>query len=558
MNNIFSKFFVFFIFLQAQIFCDVTYSSNSSLTDDKRLQLSDVAIFTTTLTLDGAGFSFILPFTNDQVLIVQNSAIVTLTNILLQNFSPSHVSLGSGSSLTFGSGTYISLLKNESLNSTLKLAGTCVLDGGSKMISLGSSGVIEAQSGGSVTLRDLIIYDVNATNLRCADNTASINFDNVKIINRNVWNFATGAFAVTNNLSMLGGGTFVYQSAYASTINDNSTLFLTDGMTFSYDPAKGVSQAVAGQQNLVFTNTSSKLWLDGVTLKVTNTGMRITKCSMQFDRNCSIYSDAKLTDTLHALILGDTTINNDPAIIFGPDAKINLESGVIEYDVREKINLKFGDSVLLRHKTFGLYIERDPALNVGGFASTVYGSTTPSSNSHLYVGAGNSSQTWGSGLLETEVLTGSSYVKFVLASPYVSLSFFPYITAGAVNVVSTPTPPYYAILAHAAYDSYDYNPIRIYKKGGLVGQNIFEGDEVYIMTYYAGFARYLGSNNITYSGPFKEIFQYASVTQPANLDSQLTWIVEAINEKAYLSIPTNYSGTAPNVSGWPSAATFQF
>ncbi len=558
MNNFFSKFFVFFIFLQAQIFCDVTYSTNTTLSTDVRLALSNLANFTATLTLDGAGFYFILPPKNDQVLIVSNSVTATLTNILLQNFSPSHISLGSGSSIVFGSGSYLSLLKNEALTSTLKLSGSCVLDGCSKMISLGSGGVIEAQAGSNITIRDLTIYDVNGTNVRCADNTASITFDNVKIINRNSWYFANGSFSVKNNLNFAGGGKFVYQSAYASTINDNSTLFLSDAMTFSYDPSKGSSQAVAGQQNLVFTNSSSKMICDGVTLKITNTGMRLTKGTIQFDRKNLIYSDANLTDTAHALILGDGVFLNDPQIILGPDSRISLESGVIQYECSERVDLKFGDSVLLRHKSFGLYIERNPALNVGGFASTVYGSTTPSSNSYLYVGAGNSSQTWGSGLLETAVLTGSSYVKFVLAPPYVSISFFPYTTGGAISVVSVPTPPYYAILAHAAYDSYDYNPIRIYKKSGFVGQKIFEGDEVYIMTYYGGFARYLGSSNLTYSGSFKEIFQYASATQPANLDSQLTWVVESINEKAYLSIPTNFSGSAPNVSGWPAASTYQF
>ena len=558
MKKFFFSFFLSLFF--SSLLADVTLSSGTSFSSDQRWSAANKLIIDATLTTSstspGGVTSF--PCNADQSLVVNNSYTYTIQNMFLKYLSPDHISLGTGSSIIFDSGAAIFFLKNETLNYTWKFGTSSALDGNNKTLTLGSSGILEVQAGGHLTLKDITLYEVLGTNLRCADNTGTITFDNVKIVNRNSWSFQNGAFAVKNTLAMTGGGKFVYQSAYASTINDNSTLFLTDGMTFSYDPAKGSGQAVAGQQNLVFTNTSSKLWCDGVTLKITNTGMRLTKGTLQFERASSVYVDAAITNTARALILGDGVSSNDPQINFGPDAKVALETGVIQYECRERVDLKFGDSVLLRHKSFGIYIERNPALNVGGFASTVYGSTTPSSNSYLYVGAGNSSQTWGSGLLETEVLTGSSYVKFVLAPPYVSISFFPYTTAGTVNVVSVPTPPYYAILAHAAYDSYDYNPIRIYKKSGFVGQKIFEGDEVYIMTYYGGFARYLGSSNLTYSGSFKEIFQYASATQPANLDSQLTWVVESINEKAYLSIPTNFSGTAPNVSGWPAASTYQF
>ncbi len=507
-----------------------------------------------TSTLSGNGHKIKFSDRSATQLTVANSVTLTTSDLVLEDLQPSQISLGSGSAIIFGNNTTVRLGKNSTLNSTWKFSGTSMLDGESKMLTLGSSGVIETQASSTLTLKDLTIYDVNNTNLRCLDNTGSIIFDNVKIINRNRWRFQNGSFAVTNNLSMLGGGTFSYESAYASTINDNSSLLFSDNMTFSYDPAKGAQQAVASQQNLVFTNSSSKLICDGISLKITNTGMRLTNGTLQLERINNIQSDANTTDSSRGLILGNGIYLNNLFLSIGPDSQMNLETGVLKYENQERPSLKFGDTILLRHKTYGLYFDWgiDDILN---FASTVVGNTSPTTRSYLYVAPGDVQTTWGTGILETPVLTGSSYIKFVMKSPDVSISVYPY----PAPIISTPTPPYYAMLAHRVLDSYTYNPLRIYKKGGSVGQQIFPGDEVYIMTYYNGFARFLGSSNITFSGAYKELFQYASATQPANLNSELTWVVEDIRPQAYLDNSTNYNaiGTV-SVSGWPSAATYQF
>ncbi len=557
--NFLKLFLLFFCTSFFSVKCDITYSSNSTETTDRRVDNSgNAVVFSANLTLDGAGYIYSFPptYSSSNFLVVNNSVSATITNLMFQYLRPEHVALGSGSDLIFGNGCNIQLGDSSTLSYVLKFGGaSSILDGRHKTLTLGSSGVIEVQSGGNLTLRNITLYDVMGTNLRCADNTATITFDNVKIINRNSWSFATGAFAVINNLTLAGGGNFVYQSAYASTVNDNSTLFLTDGMTFSYDPAKGSGQAVAGQQNLIFTNTSSKLWCDGVTLKVTNTGMRLTKGTLQFDRKCSMYSDANLSDTSHALILGDKNSDNDPQVIFGPDAKVALESGVLEYDLVEYPNLKYGDGLVLKHKAYGFYLYWGP-FDTGFGQRYVVGNPIQTASSGFYVEPALSSFRFGVGVVGTNVLTGDllRFDNMVDNVNFVSIAFYPY-----PPLVSTPQPPYGSVTVH---NSVVFGACRLYKKGGSVGTSITLGDSVYWWRFYSGAVGYIGSKNLTYSTSYKEIINYQmpdnTPAQPPNMDSDYIWEVFSIIQKAYLTGPANDNIFGVPGESWPAASNYQF
>ncbi len=539
---------------------NLMFAGSSTLAYDYNLSEDHTLTATTTGTLNGNGHKIRFSDHAATQLTVNNSVTLTLTEVVLDDLVPSHISLGSGSDIIFGTNSSVRLAKNCTLNTTWKFAGNSMLDGRNKMLTLGSSGIIEAQAGANLTLKDLTIYDVNGTNVRCASNTATITFDNVKIVNRNAWNFATGAFAVTNNLTLAGGGKFVYQSAYASTVNDNSTLFLTDGMTFSYDPAKGSDQAVAGQQNLVFTNTSSKLWCDGVTLKITNTGMRVTKGTIQFDRKTAIYSDAALTDTAHGLILGLAMSDNDPQIILGPDAKVSIETGVVEYELVEDPSLRYGDSVVLRHKTYGLYWHWDGAFNfLNQYNLNLLGVTTSTAQCVYYVGPGDTSNRWGT--VRTNFVLSGDVIRFESVITGRAVNYYPFTAA-----TSTPTPPYYQPNLKLDNDGYYLAGAVLYKKGASFGSKITKGDEVYIMSMIpTGTPAYIGSSNLNLPNPasaYKEIYMYVmpdnSITQPPSFTTNFIWIVEQINYGAYVNQPSGTgASTSQGFSSWPRA-NYQF
>ncbi len=544
---------------------NLTFAGSSTLAYDYNLSEDHTLTATTTGTLNGNGHKIRFSDHAATQLTVNNSVTLTLSEVVLDDLQPSHISLGSGSDIIFGTNSCVRLAKNCTLNSTWKFAGNSMLDGRNKMLTLGSSGIIEAQAGANLTLKDLTIYDVNGTNVRCASNTATITFDNVKIINRNAWNFATGAFAVTNNLTLAGGGKFVYQSAYASTINDNSTLFLTDGMTFSYDPAKGSSQAVAGQQNLVFTNSSSKMICDGVTLKITNTGMRLTKGTIQFDRKCFVYSDANLTDTAHGLILGDGLYLNDPQIVLGPDSRLSLESGVLEYDLIEDGYLKYGDGIVLKHSNYGTYLSNSLTGAGGAYGNNGVGDSSVTDYSRFFIQPGDVSTRFGTGFIGTNVKSGDVVRFESFATPPGGSGSFLGIILDHPAVVSTPSPPYYTVLFYFAVQGFVYYAHRIYKKSGAIGDKIGLGDQVYIQTGLNGSftAAYVGSSNLTY-GIYKEVFYYKvadlTATPPPNFTTQFLWNIDTLIKQAYLLNPSNSAVSGGGSSSWAAnpASTYQF
>ncbi len=499
---------------------NLTFAGSSTLAYDYNLSEDHTLTATTTGTLNGNGHKIRFSDHAATQLTVNNSVTLTLSEVVLDDLQPSHISLGSGSDIIFGTNSSVRLAKNCTLNTTWKFAGNSMLDGRNKMLTLGSSGIIEAQAGANLTLKDLTIYDVNGTNVRCASNTATITFDNVKIVNRNAWNFATGAFAVTNNLTLAGGGTFVYQSAYASTINDNATLFLTDGMTFSYDPAKGSSQAVAGQQNLVFTNTSSKLWCDGVTLKITNTGMRLTKGTLQFDKSNSVYVDAATTNMARALILGDGDYRNDPQINFGPDAKVSLEAGGIQYELAEDNIIRAGDMITLKNTLYNFYLISVPEQN--GAHSGYLGAHAAKSNYSQWT----FTQTTGvaSGIFRATVNFVNNYGT---QGGYITLHKSGHIGAQTARV-SAPLPPYYIAPAVGVYQQYYI----IQNSGGRT--DLRYGDIISFPVVDGGSSTpigYLGSSNLSFVAPYdgqtyKEVYSYidGSANPPPN--SSHFWLVE--------------------------------
>ncbi len=463
-----------------------------------------------TSTLSGNGHKIKFSDRSATQLTVANSVTLTTSDLVLEDLQPSQVSLGSGSGIIFGNNTTVRLGKNCTLNSTWRFSGTSTLDGQNKMLSLGSSGVIETQANSTLTLKDLTIYDVNGTNLRCLNNTGSIIFDNVKLINRNRWRFQNGAFSVLNNLSFLGGGIYSYESAYASTINDNSSLIFSDAITFSYDPAKGAQQAVAGQQNLVFTNTSSKLICDGITLKITNTGMRLTKGTIQFDKNNSIYSDANVNDKSHGLIFGLQDYVSDPQIIIGPDSKIIVETGVVEYE-NEDNTIPTGGAIVIKNNLYNTYLQNSPYELGGGHEHELIANTSKINDVKWYF-----TQLGGQ---SKGVFAGTN--SYGIQGGYINLpTSYNYIYFSPAATVSTPYPPY-----NRAFALGQANQEYIIQGGGA-RTNLQYGDVISFPLRFSGnIIGYLGTSNLTYGG-YKEIYVYinGSNTPPPN-NSHL-WTVE--------------------------------
>ncbi len=480
---------------------DVTYSSGTTLTSDLRLSLSQRAIFNATLTLNGSGFLYDFPSTPDPVLIVNNSFTATLQNLLLRNFSTSHLSLGSGSSIIFGDKTVLQLLFDQTLTQTLNFSGSSNIIGNQNTVDLGT-GKIVINAGGSLRFCNIKLKNITNLNLVCADNTASMIFENTTISIPNKWNFSTGSFSVLKNVKITDG-IFCYASGMSSTIKQNSSLIFTNNLTFSYDPAKLSGQAVASKTNLTFSDTSSWLFLDNSSLFITSTGMHLCKGSLGIIGKNILYSDATLSAS-EGLCFGDgTSITNDLNVtnFNSPSASLDIKRGSATYqnvEVQQITYLKYGDLFSLKNNAFGFYLGYTAPVDYsGGWLEYVGRSlSSPDNTVQFYAQQDDTPSRWGSQGGTPGLYTGSKigqpvksgdsfrFERFYSASqpfqtnPNSRMPFFiydqPAPTTSGANYKR----------ANIGLNNSAYSYImRIYKQGGNVGDPITENDLVYIVGY---------------------------------------------------------------------------
>jgi hypothetical protein len=231
---------------------------------------------TSNLTLDGG--NYYVQFSRAQVGMIDIAANknALLQNIVLKDFDPAHISLGSNSTVKFGDGVVIELADNISLNYTLSFVGNGVINGKGNTCTFEDLSGLVLSSGKTLTLANLVCDGVKDTgNLR----SISLYGATSKLILRDTDLYLDGTFTLTQGkVDILGssalygnGKTFAYQSSDDLTILKNSCLRCDFGLTFSYD------SLAAARDKIVFNDSlSSLLHLNGATLHATHTGLDVT------------------------------------------------------------------------------------------------------------------------------------------------------------------------------------------------------------------------------------------------------------------------------------------
>jgi len=121
-------------------------------------------------------------------------------------------------------------------NVTLTVEGNCVLNGNAHQLLFGSSGGIVITPGSSLMLKNIILDSLSGTMVRCEDDTATLSLHNVTWTQIGDTQFANGTLHVFGECIINGPNTqFNYESSQTSTIHENSTLLLTQGVTLRYD-----------------------------------------------------------------------------------------------------------------------------------------------------------------------------------------------------------------------------------------------------------------------------------------------------------------------------------
>jgi hypothetical protein len=567
---------------------DTTYSTTTTIAADKYLSSSNRIIFnTSSIFFRAAGFSLQCPITPDPVIIVNAGITCTFQSMLIRDFNDAHLSFGnSSSSIIFNGSVTFHTILDQTLTHTLKLSGTTnFFIGNNNRIDMGT-GCIAVQAGGSLTIANVNLVNVTATNLGCVDDTGSITFSNVSISTPGSWNWKFGSFAIDGNMEITDG-IFAYTSSITSSILSNSKLRLSNNVTFSYAPKVLSGQTKASPLNLTFTDASSWLSLNGCSLCVTRTGLQLLKGSLEIIGKNYLYSDA-LTTTMPGLILGDgTDPDNDFQVKkFNANlSNINVKKGFLTYQNAGNTPIKYGNAIVLKHKNYGTYLKVSPSLIAAAgtnWHTLCCASTKPTDSSARFFierpgngtsrfdGAGTQVRSGDIIRLESVSLQGSVDTSNGTTNSNCG-SWLYLIYNQFLPPVSTPMPPYQAITLHYDTDSESQyvtvgNTCRIYKNGGNIGDFIMSGDNIYIVSwYYDGTYHpiYLGSSNLSYTDG-KEAYIYCDTTtgqpkQPPSFTSNFLWTIAENTEAAYqTAVNVRYVSYGFDLTGWPDASTYQW
>lgn len=278
-----------------------------------------------------------------KLLYIEDNTDGILYHVVLKAFSTKYLRFGSNSSLAFGDMTTVELESDEDLVETLTFEGECNFDGKGQTLDLSSGNGIElrdnkAKWGKRTSLRfkDVIIKGLSGTSIRCLDNTATITFDNVKLLLADDYTFSTGHFEIFNdtsvhNVSSSDNVTFLFQpDGVASKVLSCGTLHLDKGVTFHYDPIDN-SDIVNDQRRLLFDDDKSILSLNQATFHASGIGVRLLKGAMIVDHKCTLNSDGIILN--RAIHFGDgNSSSNDFHIDIMPGAELNAASGFVNYD----------------------------------------------------------------------------------------------------------------------------------------------------------------------------------------------------------------------------------
>ncbi len=223
------------------------------------------------ITLDGNGFLIQFPRQHIPVIQVANGKHVIIQNLVLRDFSASHVSLGAGSTLIFGGSTQIELAQNEELSQTWTFSGgTSRISGRNAELALDQN-AIAVWRNTTLQIEETNLTGIGQNRLHCLGQDSKIEMNNGSLTLSENYSFTIGAIDIRGDVTWEGfEQIFAYTSPNPLTILTDSTLRFDRYFTFSYDSQNPVDP----KAQFVFQDPSSRLWLDGSTFYSTHTGAR--------------------------------------------------------------------------------------------------------------------------------------------------------------------------------------------------------------------------------------------------------------------------------------------
>ena len=258
-----------------------------------------------------------------------------------------------------GNGGTITLQADATLSDTWSINGEITIDGNGYSLDLGNTGEIYLTSNASVTFRNIILRNISGMNIRCVDDTGGITLDNVRWIQENDASFVRGTLTIINKVKMVGNKkSFTYFSSQASIIKAESTLKLSEGFIFKYQPGS------TEKDLLVFESSTARLELDRAEFNALATGVNLTKGTIYIRGNSTFSADVGQYVN-EGITIGDGTSAGDCTVCIKSGGTFTYDNGSLNYkNVKANSWLMESDNSKLKMKT-GTTLRLYESLNLG-------------------------------------------------------------------------------------------------------------------------------------------------------------------------------------------------
>lgn len=192
---------------------------------------------------------------------------------------------------------------------TVYVTTDMVIDGHGNNLSFGHQSNFYLDPGVTLTLKNMKLK--NSDSSKISPYPFQVQSESNRIVLQNLefglngnFSFTKGGLFFHDSVKITGSSEFIYSSPNVSFITENSCLFFDTGTSFYYNQS-GVS---TNMELIIMQDKTSDLYLDGATLRTTDTGLKLTKGRLFLDNKVTLSSYLQIPQTYsNGIIFGDST-----------------------------------------------------------------------------------------------------------------------------------------------------------------------------------------------------------------------------------------------------------
>ncbi len=284
------------------------------------------------VNIDGTGHFIHFPYKTGSYFILQNNVQLSLTNLVLTDFYPSAISLGTSSSITFGDGVLVQLGPDLTIGASdmsWTFTGNSIIDGNGATLTLNKSGAITIDNNKTLTLKNLRLLVSVTDAFKALNSNSKIRLQNVELVVLNQgFNYSLGSLEIADFVKFIADTgaainpvNFEFSSTGTMTVLASSELSISAGINFKYNanPA-GDTTLYASKRHFSLAQIGSKLSLNGCSIQTTDTGLAFDQGTLQ------IYDKVSVVTT--SSVGADFEIGSGVQVNLGASALLNVMGSV--------------------------------------------------------------------------------------------------------------------------------------------------------------------------------------------------------------------------------------